>query len=196
MTNALFVNALPLHTLSSQHRLRSTSICARRTMATKQNPQQDEPSSRPMAAIAAPAPPSSPTPTPLENIARPSQDTEGNVNFEPGIVHEIRTPDEFDHLQEECNHNNVLLVADFMAKWCRKCKYLLPRFRKIAASNPNARFCTVDVNAVARLPRQFSIAKMPTFIFLKDGEVIHTLVGGAAPETVAAQLLELVNKAI
>lgn len=66
--------------------------------------------------------------------------------------------------------------------------------RKIAAQFPDAYYCTVDVNKVARLPRQFKIAKMPTFIFLRAGETLETYVGAAEAPAVAAALAARVQQ--
>lgn len=66
--------------------------------------------------------------------------------------------------------------------------------RKLALRHCNVYFCTVDVNAVERLPRQFCITKMPTFVFLKQGETVHSFIGGSGAQQVAEQLDTLVDK--
>lgn len=193
-----FISPLSFCLGSNQHR---SLICSQfvtgRSMSANNSLSGDAKPSTPVATIAAPAPPSAPSPNhqhASDKTHRPEGGSDGEQLFQFGIVHDIRTPEEFDRLQEECNRRDALLVADFMAKWCRKCKYLLPRFRKLAANHTHVYFCTIDVNGVARLPRQFSIAKMPTFIFIKQDETIETLVGGATPETVAGQLQAIVER--
>lgn len=81
-----------------------------------------------------------------------------------------------------------------MASWCRKCLYLLPRLRKLGLQFPNVYLCSVDVNKVARLPKQFEITKMPTFIFFRGDRQVGTLIGGASPQNVATQLQSAVEK--
>lgn len=194
-----FISSLPVCLGSNRH---PSLICSQfvtgRNMSANNSLSGDSKGSMPVATIAAPAPPSAPSPNHQHASDKTHNKDEGGSDgeqlFQFGVVHDIRTPEEFDRLQEECNRRDALLVADFMAKWCRKCKYLLPRFRKMAANHSHVYFCTIDVNAVARLPRQFSIAKMPTFIFIKQDETIETLVGGAAPETVAGQLQAIVER--
>lgn len=112
----------------------------------------------------------------------------------PGVVHEIASPEQFDVLLATSRDAGALLVADFMASWCRKCLYLLPRLRKAAAKAQNVYFCTVDVNKVKRLPKEHQIAKMPTFIFFRGGERIETLIGGEAPQKVAEVLTAKIDK--
>lgn len=107
-----------------------------------------------------------------------------------GQLVDVRTPEQFDDLVA----THPLVCVDFMALWCRKCKYLLPRMRKLAVAHPSVLFCTVDVNSVAKLPKRFEIAKMPTFVLLRNGEVVQTFIGGSSPEKVALQLEDIVKK--
>ena len=58
----------------------------------------------------------------------------------------------------------------------------------MAEDFPNTYFCTIDVNKVARLPRQYKIAKMPTFLFFRGVGQIGSYVGGAEAPQVAAEL--------
>lgn len=108
-----------------------------------------------------------------------------------GCVHMVEAPEQFDALLAAAGPDG-LVVADFMAKWCRKCVYLKARLPKLAAENPQTYFCTIDVNHVARLPRQFSIANMPTFVFIRDGQTLESYVGAEDAQTVAAKLRERV----
>lgn len=144
---------------------------------------------QPRATIAAPSDPAQ---------TSPGAEEEGASSAPwmplPGLVHQIITPDQFDRLLDVATERNSLLVADFMASWCRKCLYLLPKLKKIGKEFEEVYYCSVDVNKVKRLPKQFEIAKMPTFVFLKDGQRIDTVVGGSAPPKVAETVRAKVEK--
>lgn len=113
----------------------------------------------------------------------------------PGLVHEIVTPDEFDRLLDVATQEKALLVVDFMASWCRKCLYLLPRLKKMGREDfEQVYYCSVDVNKVKRLPKQFEIAKMPTFVYLKNGERVDTVIGAAAPPKVVEAIRAKIEK--
>jgi thioredoxin 1 len=116
------------------------------------------------------------------------------VAHAPGAVVAVRTPEEFDALLAAAAAGRSLLVVDFHAQWCRKCKYLLPRLRKLATAHPAVYFATVDVNAVARLPREYAIEKMPTFILFRDQKPVREYIGGAEPPVVASALAALVQE--
>lgn len=63
----------------------------------------------------------------------------------PGVVHEVSAPEQFDALLAAAGPDG-LVVADFMAKWCRKCIYLKARLPKLALAHPNVFFATIDVS--------------------------------------------------
>lgn len=160
------------------------------------------------ASAISPRRPSHPRPSlrtmqPEATVAVPSDPARTASNSEescapwmplPGVVHEVKTPEQFDRLFQVAKDHNAVLVADFMAIWCRKCLYLLPRLKKIGLEFTNVYYCSINVNAVHRLPKQFNITKLPTFIFFKQGERVETLIGGAAPPKVANTLKTTVEK--
>lgn len=111
-----------------------------------------------------------------------------------GCVLAIETPEEFDSLLELTRTSNTLLIADFQAAWCRKCKYLLPRLRRMAVEHSNVYFATIDVNKVARLPREYQIQKMPTFLLFSGGQEVDRLIGAAEAGAVVTELQATVDK--
>lgn len=111
----------------------------------------------------------------------------------PGVVHTVATPEQFDSLLAAAGPDG-LVVADFMAKWCRKCVYLKARLPKLALAHPQVYFAIIDVNNVARLPREYSITKMPTFVFIRNGQVLESYVGAEEAPDVKRLLRERVEK--
>lgn len=147
----------------------------------------------PRATIAAPKTPRS-TPPPPRGDEHARQPAAAPWMPLPGVVHELLTPEQYDRLACVAAQSGHLLVVDFMAAWCRKCIYLLPKLRKLAKARPETYFCAVDVNKVHRLPREFEIKNMPTFVLVRDGREVGRFVGGAAPGKVAKQLEDVVDK--
>ncbi len=88
----------------------------------------------------------------------------------------------------QCAGADRVIVADFMAKWCRKCVYLKARLPKLASAHPNTYFAIIDVNSVARLPREYGITKMPTFVFIQDGQTLESYIGAQEAPVVSQQL--------
>ena len=76
------------------------------------------------------------------------------------------------------------LVIDFWAEWCGPCRMVAPIIDELAAEYEGKVIigkCDVDENDA--LAVKFGIRNIPTFIFLKNGEVVDKQVG-AGPRNI------------
>ena len=70
-----------------------------------------------------------------------------------------------------------LTVIKFEATWCGPCRALSPVFKKVASSNPDVTFETIDVDENPDLAQQMKVGAVPTLVFVKGGSVVDVLVG-------------------
>nr|ACG44359.1 thioredoxin H-type [Zea mays] len=90
---------------------------------------------------------------------------------------------------EEANSAKKLVVIDFTATWCPPCRAMAPIFADMAKKSPNVVFLKVDVDEMKTIAEQFSVEAMPTFLFMREGDVKDRVVGAAKEEL--ARKLEL-----
>jgi thioredoxin 1 len=69
------------------------------------------------------------------------------------------------------------VVIDFFATWCGPCKKIAPAFEQLAEEYVGVVFLKVDVDESADLVDLFGVRAMPTFVFLKDGQIVRTVEG-------------------
>ncbi len=70
------------------------------------------------------------------------------------------------------------VVIDFFATWCGPCKRIAPVFEDLADKfYPKVQFFKVDVDESGELVDMFGVSAMPTFVFLKDGQIVKKVEG-------------------
>lgn len=75
------------------------------------------------------------------------------------------------------NYDKGTILLDFYANWCGQCKMLMPRVELATKNHKDLVIYKIDVDKEQDLVSKFNITNLPTFILLKDGEVIKR--GGA-----------------
>jgi thioredoxin len=70
-----------------------------------------------------------------------------------------------------------LVVIDFSANWCGPCQRIGPIYAGLEHTFPSIKFLKVDVDDAEELSAAYSIQSLPTFVFLRNGVVIHRIEG-------------------
>ncbi|KAJ4838011.1 hypothetical protein Tsubulata_030942 [Turnera subulata] len=79
--------------------------------------------------------------------------------------------------------SNKLIVVYLTAPWCVPCKFMAPVVDELAKKFANVMFLKVDVDVkqLKYVPIDFGVdcgvESMPTFVFLKNDDVLDKLVG-------------------
>jgi thioredoxin 1 len=76
----------------------------------------------------------------------------------------------------------------FTADWCSPCKRVRPIVEEINKDSAN-KFKIIDVDSEMELVRAFEIKSVPTFIIIKDGEIVSRSTGSQTKDS----LLEMLN---
>ncbi|TYK25664.1 thioredoxin H2 [Cucumis melo var. makuwa] len=84
----------------------------------------------------------------------------------------------FNSVQE----TSKLMVIDFSATWCGPCRLMEPAFNAMASKYTDVEFAKIDVDELADVAQHFGVQAMPTFVFLKRGKVVDTVVGARKEE--------------
>jgi thioredoxin 1 len=76
----------------------------------------------------------------------------------------------------------------FTADWCSPCKRVRPIVEEINKDSAN-KFKIIDVDSEMELVRAFEIKSVPTFIIIKDGEIVSRSTGSQTKDS----LLDMLN---
>ena len=80
--------------------------------------------------------------------------------------------------QNEILNKKGLALVDFWATWCGPCRAMMPVVAKIADENEGKiKVCKVNVDEEPDLAEKFGVMSIPTFVAIKNGEVLGTSIG-------------------
>eukprot|EP00003_Mantamonas_plastica_P009501 TRINITY_DN1887_c0_g1_i2.p1 TRINITY_DN1887_c0_g1~~TRINITY_DN1887_c0_g1_i2.p1 ORF type:complete len:187 (-),score=33.00 TRINITY_DN1887_c0_g1_i2:73-576(-) len=82
----------------------------------------------------------------------------------------IEDEDEFNEALTKAE--DKLVVIDFWATWCGPCKAIAPAYQRMSDEYKNAVFLKVDVDEVPEVSNRFGVRALPTFVFLRKGNVL------------------------
>ena len=86
------------------------------------------------------------------------------------------------NFEEEVIKSNLPVMVDLWAPWCRPCLIVAPVVDKLAENyNGRFKFCRMNVDNNPRTATKYRIMSIPTLLFIKDGQVVDTVIG-AVPE--------------
>lgn len=73
--------------------------------------------------------------------------------------------------------SNQLLVIKCGATWCAPCKEIKPFYQYLADNYPNVSFYDLDIDNphFEHITASLPITKIPTFVFIKNQSIIHSI---------------------
>lgn len=98
------------------------------------------------------------------------------LDIRGGAVHESSTMGDLDSKIQSAALQNKLTIIDFTATWCGPCKMIAPVFKELSEEyGSRAQFIKVDVDDNPEAAQKYGVTAMPTFLFIKGGEVVDRL---------------------
>ena len=78
-------------------------------------------------------------------------------------------------------------VIKFEADWCGPCKMMKPAWEQVIQMD-DIEFEVCDVDENPDLARKYDIMSVPIILFIKNGEVVHSMLGVKRAEEIIAEI--------
>lgn len=95
------------------------------------------------------------------------------------MVYIVKDSTDFNNKLESAG--DLLVVVDFFATWCGPCKAIAPKLEEFQNKYADKIVVVkVDVDECEDLAAQYNISSMPTFLFIKNKQVVTQFSGANA----------------
>lgn len=99
-----------------------------------------------------------------------------------------------DNVEQEINKSSLPVILDVYATWCGPCQQMKPIFDELEKElGTKCKFATLNVDEARELSIQYGVTSVPTFIFIKNGEIKHKETGYMGKEDLKAKLEEFIG---
>lgn len=95
-----------------------------------------------------------------------------------------------ENFEAEVLKSESLVLVDFYADWCGPCKMMAPIIDELSGDfEGSVKIGKLNVDDSPETSSKYRVMSIPTILFLKNGEVVETIVGAVPKE----QLVDKIN---
>ncbi len=96
------------------------------------------------------------------------------------------------NFEEEVLKSKLPVMVDLWAPWCGPCRMIAPVVERLAEKYDNRfKFCRLNVDENQQTAAKYRVMSIPTLMFIKDGQVVETVVGAVSEQVLQPKVEEL-----
>ena len=98
------------------------------------------------------------------------------------------------NFEQEIKKSKLPVIIDIYATWCGPCQYVIPIFEELEKElSDKYKFAKLNIDEERDLAIQHNVSSVPTFIFIKDGNVVGMETGYMNKETLKEKIEKLLG---
>ncbi|WP_026652119.1 thioredoxin [Butyrivibrio proteoclasticus] len=95
------------------------------------------------------------------------------------------------NFENEVLNSDIPVLVDFYADWCGPCKMMMPVVEKLAETyDGKIKVGKINSDENSALAAKYNIMSIPSFLVIKNGEVVNSATGAMPAEALAKMLDE------
>lgn len=99
-----------------------------------------------------------------------------------------------DNFEKEVMQSTKPVVIDVFATWCGPCQHMMPIFEELSNElGDKYKFTSINVDEARDITIKFGVTSVPTFIFIKNQQVVGKETGYMSKETLQAKIEALLG---
>ncbi len=99
-----------------------------------------------------------------------------------------------ENVEKEVNKSSLPVVVDVYATWCGPCQQMAPIFDELEKElGDKCKFVKLNVDEARELSVQYGVTSVPTFIFIKNGEIKHKETGYMNKDDLKTKVEEFIS---
>lgn len=98
------------------------------------------------------------------------------------------------NFKQEIEDATKPVIIDAYAKWCGPCQHIAPIFRELEQElGDKYAFVQLDVDEAPEIAVSYKILSVPTFIFIKNNEVVGREIGYMSKEDLQTKIEQILG---
>ena len=94
-----------------------------------------------------------------------------------------------ENFEQEVLKSSIPVVIDVFATWCGPCVQMTPIFDELAKElSDKYKLVKINIDEERDLAIKYNVSSIPTFLFIKDGEVVSKEMGYMTKDNLKAKI--------
>ena len=99
------------------------------------------------------------------------------------------------NFKQEIQEAKKPVIIDVYATWCGPCQHVLPIFEELEKElGQKYVFAKLNVDEARDIALEYQVSSVPTFVFIKDNQIVGKLIGYQSKEDLTEKIDEFFNE--